>query len=308
MIKQNQFILKIVIFIHFIVFICCEHFLSEQMHELTDLQSLNPFLRWTGSKRWFVKNHLEKFLPKCFNNYHEPFLGGGAVFFNLARNREINNFFLSDSNLELIQTYIELRDNPVDVIGHLKKMKNTQEFYYKMRDLKPSSLSKKAARFIYLNKTSFNGIYRVNSKGVYNVPYGKRENVDFVSEKHLLQVSKVLTNVSIENQTFIQSLNNIKEGDLIFLDPPYTVSHESNGFIEYNQKLFSWEDQILLREFISIIKDKGAYFILTNAKHKSIMELYEGIGGVKSLSRYSQVGGRVSTRGVFNELVIYNTK
>lgn len=269
-----------------------------------------PFLRWTGSKRWFVKKYLNDFLPKSFNNYHEPFLGAGSVFFyliNLSESIE-RNFYLSDTNEDLINTYIQIRDNPQDVIKYLKKLKNTSEDYYKIRNEKPRIKEKRAARFIYLNKTSFNGIFRVNSKGVYNVPYGKQEKVNFINEELLLNISLKLKNVNIRNESFEENLNNIKEGDLIFIDPPYTVAHENNGFIEYNQKLFSWDDQERLKVYIENIIERKAFFILTNASHVSISNLYSNIGKTKKLSRNSQVGGRNKTRGIFNELIIYNTR
>jgi len=272
-------------------------------------KKISPFLRWTGSKRWFVNKFLESFLPKEFNNYHEPFLGGGAVFFFLKDKYKYSNkeYSLSDSNADLINCYSQIQENPELVINHLKKMKNSSKFYYDIRKIKPRSKEKMAARFIYLNKTSFNGIYRVNSKGNYNVPYGNRKNVDFINESKLIQTSKILKNVKIFEQNFEDVISSIQTNDLIFIDPPYTVAHENNGFIEYNQKLFSWEDQIALMKFIKKIDEKGAYFILTNAKHKSILDLYKDLGEISTISRYSQIGGKSSTRGIFNEVVICNT-
>ncbi|MHA7944932.1 DNA adenine methylase [Formosa sp. 3Alg 14/1] len=275
-----------------------------------NISNIGPFLRWTGSKRWFVKKHIDDFLPTSFNNYHEPFLGAGSVFFhliNLDINRE-KEYYLSDTNKDLINTYIQLRDNPNDVIKYLKKLKNTSENYYKIRNENPRINEKRAARFIYLNKTSFNGIFRVNSKGKYNVPYGKQENVNFINEELLLNISLKLKNVIIRNESFEKNLDNIKKGDLVFIDPPYTVAHENNGFIEYNQKLFSWDDQERLKVYIENIINREAFFILTNASHVSITKLYNKIGKTKKLSRNSQVGGRNKTRGIFNELIIYNTR
>jgi len=262
-----------------------------------------PFLRWTGSKKWFIKDGLTNYLPKSFNDYHECFLGGGSVFFSIDKNGEA---FLNDINKDLIETYIEIRDNVELIIKTLKLLKNTEEEFYRIRKSRTNKSHTKAAKFIYLNKCSFNGIYRVNRKGVYNVPYGKRKNVDIVTEDNLRLVSKALQNVTIKAIDFKETLVNIKKNDLVFLDPPYTVAHENNGFIEYNQKLFSWEDQIELRDFVKSISQKGAYFILTNASHVSIRELYNEIGEIHTLSRYSQVGGRNKTRGMYNELIITN--
>jgi len=139
------------------------------------------------------------------------------------------------------------------------------------------------------------------------VPYGYRKAVDVVTVDKLLNASMFLQGVEICVSDFNQSLTNVVAGDLIFLDPPYTVAHENNGFIEYNQKLFSWEDQIRLRNFIKKIEQRGAYFIMTNASHKSILSLYSNLGSTVVKSRYSQVGGRNKTRGLYNELIVTNT-
>ncbi|WCT11554.1 DNA adenine methylase [Mucilaginibacter jinjuensis] len=266
-----------------------------------------PFLRWTGSKRWFTKNHIDKFLPPTFNSYHEPFLGGGAVFFHLqGKNNQAIRYYLSDTNEELINAYLQIRDNPSLVVAFLKNYNNNEIDYYKVRSSRPDLPAQQAARFIYLNRTSFNGIYRVNSHGEYNVPYGKRQRVDYVTEQLLLDVSDQLQGVNLIKQTFEKALFNIKANDLVFLDPPYTVAHENNGFIEYNQQLFAWEDQVKLRDFVVEIQNLGAYFLLTNASHKSIVDLYDGIGQIEKVSRISQVGGRNKTRGMYNELIITN--
>lgn len=278
----------------------------------TDMEQKNklihPFLRWTGSKRWFIKDHIEGYVPEKFNNYYEPFLGSASVFFYIrSKAAELErSFFLSDSNSELINAYTQLRDYPDLVIDQLKKLKNSEKEYYVIRNLKPRSPEKQAARFIYLNRTSFNGIYRVNSSGEYNVPYGHRQKVDVVTEQILLGISNVLQGVNINCANFDESLKSVNENDLVFLDPPYTVAHENNGFIEYNQRLFSWEDQEKLKRQIDIIIEKKAFFILTNASHFSITELYKGIGSITKLSRQGKVGGRNKTRGLFNELVIHN--
>lgn len=268
----------------------------------------HPFLRWTGSKRWLVKEDIQKFLPTKINNYYEPFLGGGAVFFYIRNKKEYNikNFYLSDTNEDLINTYLQLRDNSKMVVQSLMRYINTQEEYYKIRELVPIESCDRAARFIYLNRTSFNGIYRVNSSGKYNVPYGKRINVDIVTSNLLSTVSELLQDVEISSYDFETIIQKITENDLIFIDPPYTVAHENNGFIMYNQKLFSWEDQIRLRDFIVKLSSMGANYILTNACHSSIIELYSGIGKMSKVSRYSQVGGKNSIRGNYHELIITN--
>ncbi|HEY6976417.1 MAG TPA: Dam family site-specific DNA-(adenine-N6)-methyltransferase [Chitinophagaceae bacterium] len=271
--------------------------------KIKDIKKPKPFLRWTGSKSWLVKNILEKYLPNDYNNYHEPFLGGAAVFFHLLPKK---NVFLYDLNEDLINTYLQLKDNIDEVIQQLKKYHNSKEEYYQARKSGCSDDISKAAKFIYLNRTSFNGIYRVNNLGLYNVPYGKRKNVDIVTEENLRLVNKALQGTNICCSDFSHTLLHVRERDLVYLDPPYTVAHENNGFIEYNSKLFSWDDQKKLSELIKEIDNRGAFFILSNAEHIEIRKLYAGVGKIESVSRYSKVGGRNKTRGIFNEIIITN--
>ncbi|MBN8672818.1 MAG: Dam family site-specific DNA-(adenine-N6)-methyltransferase [Chitinophagales bacterium] len=271
----------------------------------TDVCKAKPFLRWTGSKSWLVKEHITKFLPKKFNDYHEPFLGGGAVFFHI---RPQKNVYLSDLNSDLITTYVQIRDNVEKVIEALRLYRNTEEDYYQIRAMTNKTDHCKAARFIYLNRTSFNGIYRVNDKGQYNVPYGKREAVDILTADNLRSVSEILKGKNIFCESFTAIKKTVSKNDLVYLDPPYTVAHENNGFIEYNSKLFSWDDQHKLAELLNYLNKIGAQFILSNAEHLAIRKLFKGLGDFYSLSRYSKVGGRNKTRGVFNEVIITNIK
>ncbi len=145
---------------------------SEEGVDNSPETTVKPFLRWAGGKSWLLKN-IDQFLPSEIQSYYEPFLGGGAIYFYIKQNHKIQgNIILSDKNRGLINCYIHVRDNIETVIEFLQRYKNEEDFYYQMRDLVPKSSIEKAARFIYLNRTSFNGIYRVNLKGVYNVPYG----------------------------------------------------------------------------------------------------------------------------------------
>jgi DNA adenine methylase len=263
---------------------------------------IKPFLRWAGGKTWLVKN-LNDLIPKNgFNDYHEPFLGGGSVF--LAINED-KRAFLSDLNSDLINTYKALKREPEGIIKALKKYKNTKDFYYKIRATQFSDEIDLAAKFIFLNQTSFNGIYRVNLKGQYNVPYGNRKK-DFLEPDKLRLVSKKLTNASLRIGDFADSIHEIKENDLIFLDPPYTVSHNNNGFIKYNQKLFSLDDQYRLSKFIDEIKNKGAFYILTNAAHETIKEIFDKGDRLIEGKRVSLVGGLNAKRGETKEYIFTN--
>jgi DNA adenine methylase len=273
--------------------------------ELDSKLKVKPFLRWTGSKSWFVRDHLQDYLPDDYNNYHECFLGGGSVFFAL---RPDNKSYLYDTNKDLINAYEQIRDNVDLVISALGRLKNTEEEYYRIRNMRSQTPHTSAAKFIYLNRCSFNGIYRVNSKGEYNVPYGRRNNVDIVTKTNLKRVSQQLKKVKLIAEDFSTVMNNIQPRDLVFFDPPYTVAHENNGFIAYNQKLFSLEDQKKLSSLLNKIDELGAYYILTNAAHEAIDNIYENTGRIDKVFRYSRVGGRNKTRGMFKECIITNIK
>lgn len=272
-------------------------------NSITNKIDCKPFLRWAGGKTWLIK-HLERFQPKGgFNNYHEPFLGGGSIFFYLQPKKA----FLSDLNSELIETYKQVKSNVEAVIKDLQLFENTEECYYKVRETNFENESAKAARFIFLNQTSFNGIYRVNLNGKYNVPFGYRKK-DFFEPENLRLTSLALSNVELSQSDFAKTIEHITEGDLVFLDPPYTVTHNNNGFIKYNKKLFDLDSQLALSAYIDQIKDRGAYYILTNAAHQKIEEIFTKDGDqMQEISRASLIGGKNSQRGKYAELIITNT-
>lgn len=261
-----------------------------------------PFLRWAGGKNWLIK-HLDELHLSNFNNYHEAFLGGGSVFFYLKPKQA----YLSDLNGDLIETYSAVKENAQRVIKILKRFKNTESDYYKIRKGVFSDKFERAAKFIYLNQTSFNGIYRVNLKGVYNVPYGFR-NKCFIEEDKLLNAQRALKNATLRKGDFFDIILNVKKNDLVFLDPPYTVSHNNNGFIKYNEKIFQLEDQQRLSQLIDEIKRKDAYYILTNAAHYIIDAFFEKGDTKMELNRANLIGGQNSKRGQTTEFVFTNLK
>lgn len=266
------------------------------------MPGIEPFLRWAGGKSWLVK-HLDTIVgEQVFNHYHEPFLGGGAVFFSLEHRLRS---YLSDANEDLINTYIAVRDNPNEVINFFEEFSNTEADYYCIREQRYASEFQRAAQFIYLNQTSYNGLYRVNRQGIYNVPYGFRTNFKYDVER-ILKASVALKNTNIRHGDFEVNKYLIKQGDLVFLDPPYTVSHNNNGFIKYNRNLFSLQDQQRLSRYIDYIKKKGAYYILTNAAHFAIREIFSKDDRLLELDRYSLIGGKQSKREKISEFVFTN--
>ncbi len=268
-----------------------------------------PFLRWAGGKRWLIK-HLHNFLPKEFNNYHEPFLGGASIFLYLkSRDLISGHSFLSDFNIDLINAYEQLKNNP-EIIGDLiQGYKNEKDFYYSIRSVNPQNDIERAAIFIYLNRTSYNGIYRVNREGTYNVPFGYRAGKNVLDCSNFQMLSSLFSkNVTFQSCDFEIVKENLSAHDLVFLDPPYTVAHENNGFVQYNQQIFSWEDQKRLTGLLRTISESNAYFILTNAAHTSIAELFDGLGHLHIVKRPSTIGGKGAKRIQVNEYIFTNIK
>ncbi len=270
--------------------------------------SVKPILRWAGGKIWLT-NHIANYVPLRFNNYFEPFIGGASIFLFLKSNGIINKqVHLSDSNSDLINAHIVIRDQPSELFEVLSQYKNEKEFYYEMRNSAPETQLEKAAKFLYLNRTSFNGIYRENLRGEYNVPFGNRAIKTLFEKRDLVNVSSLMQGTNISSCDFEELSDKIGKKDLVFLDPPYTVAHENNGFIKYNKKIFAWKDQERLCAFVEEIKRKGAYFILTNAAHSSISDLYGNLGRSEKLCRASLIGGKGAKRETYNEFIFFNTK
>ena len=188
----------------------------------------------------------------------------------------------------------------------MKTHVNTSEHYYSVRASSPEDPALRAAKFIYLNHTSYNGIYRVNLNGKYNVPYGGRTNAQIPTRELLAAVSQRLQGSSIAVSDFQDVVQHVRAGDLVFLDPPYTVAHNNNGFIKYNQKLFSFEDQTRLSKVVDEVRECGAYYLLTNAAHESIATLFEKGDRKIELTRGNSVGGTKAKRGSATEYIFTN--
>ncbi|PZR18183.1 MAG: DNA methyltransferase [Flavobacterium psychrophilum] len=263
---------------------------------------MEPFLKWAGGKRWLVSKQTE-LLPRQeeYNNYLEPFIGGGAVFFHL----QPENGVISDLNSDLINAYKIVRDNWRELNYLLTEYNalHSSEFYYNIRASRPEALLDQAARFIYLNRTCWNGLYRVNKKGEFNVPIGTKTKVILESD-NFEHISNLLSDIQIENNDFEVTINRAEEGDFLFIDPPYTVKHNLNGFVKYNENIFSWDDQVRLRDSIIRAKDRGAYVLVLNADHSSIKDLYNGLGEMTALNRASVIAGNANARGTYSELAI----
>jgi DNA adenine methylase len=211
------------------------------------------FLKWAGGKRRILKD-LTPLLPSKVESYFEPFLGGGAFFFFIKQKYNPKFSVISDINEDLILTYQAIRDYPEKVISFLKyfKKNNSAEFYYKIRvHLNIGQLKgiKRCAAFIYLNKTCYNGLFRVNSRNKFNVPYGQYENPEIFNQEDILFASRLLQNVQIKNQDYREIIKNVGRGSLVYLDPCYDPIKRTS-FVHYTPKSFSENDRIQLRQFI----------------------------------------------------------
>lgn len=212
---------------------------------------------------------------------------------------------LSDANFELINTYQAIKDDPLMIKRLLREhqRKHSKDYYYKMRSYKPRCEYRMAARFIYLNRTCWNGLYRVNLSGKFNVPIGTKLTVTMETDDWQAMAER-LKPASLSCRDFEESIEMADKGDVIFADPPYTVKHNFNGFIKYNDSLFSWDDQIRLRDAVLRAKLKGARVIVTNAHHASILELYKNRFILEPVTRASILAGSSAHRGRYEELLI----
>ena len=265
-----------------------------------------PFIKWVGGKRQLIKM-IKEYLPQNFNNYFEPFIGGGALFFELKR----EDSFINDYNPELTNLYNIIKTKPNELIDELKGHINSSEYYYEMRALdrdekvyKKLSGVKKASRFIYLNKSGFNGLYRVNKKAQFNVPYGRYKNPKYLDEKNIISCSKLLQSTTITTGDFENIKDQIKKGDFIYLDPPY-VPLNSSSFTSYTDVGFDEDMQFRLKEFCDYIDEIGAYFMLSNSYTDFILDLYNGYD-IKTVEANRAINSKADLRGKVKEVLVRN--
>tara|TARA_B110000027_G_scaffold99998_1_gene105750 strand:- start:2436 stop:3269 length:834 start_codon:yes stop_codon:yes gene_type:complete len=260
------------------------------------------FLKWIGSKKWLKKEILFLISKISPNNYHEPFLGSGAIFFS----KKSQKSFLNDINSDLITTYLVVRENPNDLVEKLNELEQSERMFYQIREKKPISNLEIATRFIYLNKTSFNGLYRENKSGEFNASYGKRQfNIRTISNQ-ILSSSNLLQNVELTSVDFSETISNVKENDLVFLDPPYSIS-EGEGFTRYNRELFSENDQKRIIKYIEEVKKRKAFYILTNEYNDNSVGLLSVLEDKTLIAnRKSVISGDINGRKLYRELIVTN--
>lgn len=261
--------------------------------------SIKPFLKWAGGKRWLIERPEFK-IPEYSGKYIEPFVGGGAVFFSHAPTQGI----ISDANSRLIDTYVAIQNDWRAVVTSLEEHQklHSKDYYYQMRSNKFEELHLRASQFLYLNRACWNGLYRENLRGEFNVPIGTKSKI-ILDDDNFEYVSNALQNTKILNEDFSVTISQAAEGDLIFVDPPYTVAHNFNGFIKYNQNIFSWDDQVRLCDCLLNAKQRGARIMLTNASHDSIRDLYSPLSSPVEITRASVIAGSPKNRVKTSELL-----
>lgn len=262
--------------------------------------SLPPLVRWPGGKRWLVPRILELARPDNGSRYFEPFFGGGALFFALRPAAAT----ISDKNAGLMECYRAVRDQPRAVETALRGLPVGRGGYYEVRSTVPGTTAEGAARLIYLATHSFNGIYRENLKGAFNVPYGNR-SYTLGSQGSLEAHSQALVDVEILDGDFLDGVSTAGRGDVVYLDPPYTVTHSRNGFVKYNAKVFSRPDQERLADVAHELASRGCRVIVSNAVHESVDALYEEFSSI-AISRTSRMAADATRRGPISEIVYTN--
>jgi len=268
------------------------------------------FVKWAGGKTQLL-DQFKKFFPKKFNGYLEPFVGSGAVFFYIKRKYNPKRVIISDNNEDLINTYMVVRDNLEELIKLLKihKRNHCKEYYYKIRETDVNELSdvEKAARFLYLNKTCYNGLYRVNSKGKFNVPFGRYKNPNIVNEKNLRKAHKLLQGVTIKLQSFEKVLEDAESGDFIYFDPPYYPLSKTANFTSYTRDVFLDDEQRKLAEVYRKLDERGCLLMLSNSDTEFIKNLYSYDGlKIHTVKARRAINSKADKRGAINELVILN--
>ncbi len=284
---------------------------------LEDVQKLinakpKPFVKWVGGKRQLLRQFRELGLypPEDFNpitnTYYEPFVGGGAVFFDLLP----KNAELSDLNNELVTTYTVIKNNVDELIESLKKHVYEKEYYLEVRANKLDELSdiEIASRFIFLNRTGFNGLYRVNKSGQFNVPFGRYNNPVICDEDNLRRVSDALQDVTITHQDYKNVLETAKSGDFIYLDPPYYPINATSFFTSYTAEGFLEKEQTELRDTFIKLHKKGCFVMLSNSDTPFINELYSGLDGItiNKITAGRAINSKGSGRGKITEVLVTN--
>lgn len=272
--------------------------------------TLQPFTKWTGGKRQLLPI-IKSLMPDNYNNYFEPFVGGGALFFELSPDKAVIN----DFNNELINCYRQIKKYPQKLIELLTKHQenNSKEYYLKLRSAdRDNRIDKitnveRAARIMYMLRVDFNGLYRVNSKNQFNVPYGRYKNPKIVDSDLILSISQYLNsnNIKILTGDFEKAIQDVTVGDFVYFDPPYIPLSETSAFTSYTHEGFTYEDQLRLRDCFKKLDEKGAFLMLSNSSSPLVEELYKDFN-IHKVEVTRTNGAKTSSRGKISEIIVTN--
>jgi DNA adenine methylase len=267
-----------------------------------------PFLKWVGGKRQLLQE-ITRHAPKSFRNYHEPFVGGGAVFFHLRRTQPDRPAFLTDSNQRLIRAYLAVQKNVERVIALLQKHQRNHDkrYFHEMRDrrdIDSAPDAEVAAWLIYLNRTAYNGLYRVNSSNIFNVPLGNYVNPTICDEDNLRACARALTGAQIETAGFESVADRAQKGDFVYFDPPYQPLTRTAKFTDYTREGFGDEDQTRLRNVARELKDRGVFVVLSNSNAPFIKKLYRDGFTQHKVDARRAVNSDPKGRGLVQELIL----
>ncbi|HET7539236.1 MAG TPA: DNA adenine methylase [Polyangiaceae bacterium] len=272
---------------------------------------VKPVLKWAGGKRQLLEHILpvvERCFPKRIEKYYEPFVGGAAVFFALFARDKFERARLSDMNADLIGVYRALRDDAESVIAELSKLESqgfSRETYYKVRDKRPTKAAARAARLIYLNRTGYNGLYRVNSSGEFNVPYGSYKNPRILDQPRLLAAARALQGVEIEVEDFEASCAKAKPGDFVYFDPPYVPVSKTASFAAYHSVAFTLAEHARLAQTFARLSKRGVQALLSNSDTPETQELYRAFQP-RTVQATRAINSNASRRGSVPELLVHS--
>jgi DNA adenine methylase len=274
---------------------------SAALEVVPESEGCRPFLKWAGGKRQLLSSLL-RVTPRDVSTYFEPFVGGGALFFALQPKRAV----LADVNERLIRTYRGIKNNVQDVIRQLKGFKYTPEFFYRVReaDIDAGTDADVAAWFIYLNKTGFNGLYRVNRNNRFNVPFGRYTNPTICDEDALRACSAALARAELFVDDFATVVEEAGRGDFVYFDPPYVPLSATSSFTSYTSQGFGDEEQERLRDTARELKKRGARVLLSNSSAPTVRRLYAEGFDITEVSATRLVNSKASARGAIVELLI----
>lgn len=272
--------------------------------------TLQPFTKWTGGKRQLLPI-LHAYRPETFNRYFEPFIGGGALFFDLAPEKAVIN----DFNEELINAYMQIRDYPEQLLNLLRthKENNSKEYYLDIRSvdrdgrLEQMTDVERAARLMYMLRVDFNGLYRVNSKNQFNVPYGRYKNPKIVDVDLVHEISEYLNenNIDILNVDFAEAVAEADAGDFVYFDPPYIPLNETSSFTSYTHEGFSYEEHVRLRDTVIDLTNRGVSVLLSNSASPLVEELYADFN-IYHVEATRTNGASRESRGRIQEIIVTN--